>query len=66
MTARCDLGALSLKSEGKKQWTAPKVDFSDLPEKITNSSSRALYVTPKPPMRAGSQDFLRCESRGMG
>lgn len=65
MTARCDLGSLSAKSEGKKQWTAPKV-LLDVPTRITNSSSRALYVTPKPPMRAGSQDFLRCESRGMG
>lgn len=47
-------------------YIAPKIDWGDRPSRVTNSSQTATYVTPKVPMRAGSDDHRKHLSRGVG
>ena len=48
-----------------KQWQINDRVVFDIPTRLTNSSSPTPYVPAKPaPLRQGSDDHLRCKSRG--
>lgn len=63
MTKRVDIGPL--RSGGRGEHFAPeKVQF-DIPQRITNSSSRASYVPSAWPVRAGADDHKQYRTKGI-
>ncbi|MFD0669696.1 hypothetical protein ACT80S_18405 [Ramlibacter sp. MAHUQ-53] len=57
------LGPLSAGGQGA-HFTPERVAF-DIPQRITNSSSRAAYVPSAWPVRAGAEDHKKFKTRGI-
>ena len=63
MTKRVDIGPLTKAGRGQ-HFSHDKVQF-DIPQRITNSSSRTSYVPSAWPVRAGADDHKQYRTKGI-
>ncbi len=63
MSKPLSIGPLRQGGEGQ-HYTPSRVEF-DIPQRITNSSSRAAYVPSAWPVRAGADDHKQFKTKGI-